>query len=93
VLIVVVQGFENTSCIIDSEVDSLIWQMVDNIGDKFYQLALEKFAGVFEALDNDNQHVDGPIELDVMMEDEEWLEERKNMQDHLEELKKELDAY
>jgi hypothetical protein len=28
-----------------------------------------------------------------MMEDEEWLEERKNMQDHLEELKKELDAY
>jgi hypothetical protein len=27
------------------------------------------------------------------MEDEEWLEERKKMQDHLEELKKELDAY
>ena len=27
------------------------------------------------------------------MEDEEWLEERKKMQSHLEELKKELDAY
>ena len=78
-------------CIIDSEVDSLIGQMVDymtQIGHKSYQLAT-----IFEALDNDIQHVDGPLDLDVVMEDEEWLEERKKMQDHLEELKKELDAY
>lgn len=83
-------------CIIDSEVDSLIGKMVDymtRIGHKSYQLALDKFATVFEALDNDIQHVDGPLDLDVVMEDEEWLEERKKMQDHLEELKKELDAY
>ena len=63
------------------------------IGHKSYQLALDKFATIFEALDNDIQHVDEPLDLDVVMEDEEWLEERKKMQDHLEELKKELDAY
>jgi phosphate uptake regulator len=70
--------------------------MVDcmtQIGHKSYQLALDKFATIFEALDNDMQHVDEPLDLDVVMEDEEWLEERKKMQDHLEELKKELDAY
>ena len=83
-------------CIIDSEVDSLIRQIVDymtQIGHKFYQLALDKFAFVFEALDNDFQHVDVPLDLDVVIEDEEWLQERKKMQDHLEELKKELDEY
>ena len=63
------------------------------IGHKSYRLALDKFATIFEALDNDIQHVDEPLDLDVVMEDEEWLEERKKMQDHLEELKKELDAY
>jgi hypothetical protein len=46
------------------------------IGHKSYQLAT-----IFEALDNDIQHVDGPLDLDVVMEDEEWLEERKKMQD------------
>ena len=60
------------------------------IGHKSYQLALDKFAAVFVALDNDIQHVDEPLYLDVLME---WLEERKKMQDHLEEFKKELDAY
>jgi hypothetical protein len=50
--------------IIDSEVDSLIGQMVDymtQIGHKSYQLALDKFAAVFEALDNDIQHVSGAL--------------------------------
>jgi hypothetical protein len=46
-----------------------------------------------EALENDMQHVDGSLDLDVVMEDYEWLAERKKMQDHLEELKKKLDAY
>ena len=91
-----VEDYTKPRCIIDSEVDSLIRQMVDymtQIGHQSYQLALDKFSAVFEALDNDIQHVDGPLELDVVMEDEEWLEERKKMHDHLEELKKELDAY
>ena len=47
-------------------------QMADymtQIGHKSYQLVLEKFAGVFEALDNDIQHVDGSLDLDVVMED------------------------
>lgn len=37
---------------------------------KSYQLAPHKFAAVFEALD-DIQHVDGPLDVDVVMEDEE----------------------
>ena len=85
-----VEDYTEPRCIIDSVVDSLIGQMVDymtQIGNKSYQLTLDKFAGVFEALDNGIQHVDGPLDLDVVME------ERKKMQDHLEELKKELDAY
>ena len=91
-----VEDYTEPRCIIDSEVDSLIGHMVDymtQIGHKSYQLAPHKFAAVFEALENDIQHVDGPLDVEVVMEDEEWLEERKKMQDHLEELKKELDAY
>ena len=91
-----VEDYTEPRCIIDSEFDSLIGQMVDYMtqtGHKSHQLALDKLAAVFEVLDNDIQYVDGLLDLDVVMEDEEWLEERKKIQDHLEELKKEMDSY
>ena len=59
-----VEDYTEPRCIIDSEVDSLIGDVVDymtQIGPKFYQLELDKFAGVFDALDNDIQHVDGTL--------------------------------
>ena len=59
-----VEDYTEPRWIIDSEVDSLIGQMVDymtQIGHKSYQLALDKFAAVFEALDNDIQHVNGAL--------------------------------
>ena len=91
-----VDQYTQPHCIIEPEIETLVQTMVDymtRIADRSHQLARDKFASVFEELDYRMENIDGPLDLEELAEDQEWMQEREKMQKTIEDLKTELDDY
>lgn len=94
-------SFTDPHCIVDPDVEKLVREMVsymNEIGDRTYQFAKDKFSKAFAQLDALIQNpclelTSSDHQIDVLLDDEEWQEELKKMTELFQKLKDDLHDY